>query len=72
MDQNEKLNRYGVTHVLAVNGFGRKIVGLITIAQKNAIAIYHALMRLLLLSEGVWDQVRVNHGTEFAIVVDVQ
>ena len=72
LDQNEKLGRYGVTHVLAVDGFSRKVVGLITIPQKNAVAIYHALMRPLLLSEGVWDQIRVDHGTEFAIVVSIQ
>ena len=72
LDQNEKLNRFGVTHVLAVDGFSRKIVGLITIPQKNAIAIYNALMRPLLLSEGMWEQIRVDHGTEFALVVAVQ
>lgn len=63
IDQNEKLNRFGVTHVLAVDGYSRKIVGLITLPVKNAIAIYHALMRPLLISEGMWEQVRVDHGT---------
>ncbi len=66
VDQNEKLNRFGsVTHILAGDGFSRKIVVLITIPRKNPIAIYHALMRPLLISEGLWDQVRVDHGAEF-------
>ena len=72
LDQNEKLNRFGVTHVLAVDGFSRKIVGLITIPRKNAIAIYNALMRPLLISQGMWEQVQVDHGTEFALIVAVQ
>ena len=72
MDQNEKLNRFGVTHVLAIDGFSRKIVGLITIPRKNAIGIYNALMRPLLLIEGLWEQVRVDHGMEFVLVVAIQ
>ena len=72
IDQNEKLNRFGVTHVLAVDGFSRKIVGLITLPIKNAIAIYHALMRPLLISEGMWQQVRVDHGTEFCLLIAIQ
>jgi hypothetical protein len=33
-DQNEKLAMYGVTHVMAVDGFSRKIVGMISIPLK--------------------------------------
>ena len=62
----------GVTHVLAVHGFSRKIVGLITLPVKNAISIYHAIMRPLLISEGMWEQVRVDHGTEFCLLVAIQ
>ena len=72
LDQNEKLNRFGVTHVLAIDGFSRKIVGLITIPRKNAISIYNALMQPLLLVEGLWEQVRVDHGMEFVLVVAIQ
>ena len=75
LNQNEKLNRFGVTHILAVDGFNRKIVGLITIPHKNAIiAIYNALIRIrpLLLSEGMWEQIRLDHGTEFALIAVVQ
>ena len=72
VDQNEKLVHFGVTHVLAVDGFSRKIVGLITLPVKNAVSIYNALMRPLLLSEGMWDQVRIDHGTEFCLLAAMQ
>ena len=42
-DQNEKLGMFGVTHVLAVDGYSRKIVKMVTIPVKNAITIYHTL-----------------------------
>ena len=72
IDQNEKLNRFGVTHILAVDGYSRKIVGLITIPKKNAMAIYNTLMYPLLTSEGMWEQVRVDHGTEFCLLTAMQ
>ena len=72
IDQNEKLNSFGVTHILAVDGYSRKIVGLITIPKKNAIAIYNTLMYPLLTSEGMWEQVRVDHGTEFCLLTAMQ
>ena len=71
-DQNEKLSMYGVTHVMAVDGYSRKIVGMITIPVKNPITIYNTLMKPLLETEGMWEQVRLDHGTEFAPVVIVQ
>ena len=40
-DQNEKLNMYGVVHVLAVDGYSRKIVGFITLPRKNPTAIIY-------------------------------
>ena len=49
MDQNEKMVMYGVTHVMAVDGYSRKIVGMVTMPVKNAITIYHTLLRPLLL-----------------------
>lgn len=71
-DQNEKLAMYGVTHVMAIDGFSRKIVGMISIPLKNPITIYHTLMRPLLICEGLWQQVRLDHGTEFVLVVAAQ
>ena len=72
LDQNEKLAMYGVTHVIAVDGFSRKIVQMITIPVKNPIAIYNALMKPLLESYGLWQQVRIDHGTEYTLVLTVQ
>ena len=70
--QNEKLAMYGVTHVMAVDGFSRKIVGMISIPTKNPISIYNALTRPLLLSYGLWQQVRLDHGSEFVLVITAQ
>ena len=67
LDQNEKCAMFGVTHILAIDGYSRKIVGFITIPKKNPILIYDLLFRPLLLAEGLWDQVRVDHGTEFTL-----
>ena len=72
LDQNEKLVMYGVTHVVAVDGYSRKIVGFITIPIKNSIAIYDLLMRPLLVREGLWEQIRVDHGSEFTLVCTAQ
>ena len=72
LDQNEKIAMFGVTHILAVDGYSRQIVGFITLSIKNAIAVYNLLLRPLLLREGIWEQVRVDHGGEFALVVSVQ
>ena len=71
-DHNEKLAMYGVTHVLAIDEFCRKIVGMITIPVKNPISIYGALMRPMLLQFGLWQQVRVDHGTEFTLILAAQ
>jgi hypothetical protein len=59
IDQNEKLIRYGITHVGAIDGYSRKIVGFITIPIKNPIVIYDRLFRPLLLTEGIWQQLRL-------------
>lgn len=71
-DQNEKLVMFGVVHVLAVDGYSRKIVGFSTMPKKNPITIYGTIMQPLLLSEGIWDQLRSDYGTEFALVAIIQ
>lgn len=45
MDQNEKLVMFGVVYVMAIDGYSRKTVDLITLPNKNATAIYNTLMR---------------------------
>ena len=59
-------------HVVAVDGYSRKIVGLITIPKKNPILIYNLIFLPLLHSQGLWDQVCVDHGTEFALIISAQ
>lgn len=63
---------FGITHVVAVDGYSRKIVGLITIPKKNPIVIYDLLFLPLLNSRGLWELVRVDHGTEFALIISAQ
>ena len=72
LDQNEEVVTYGMTHVVAVEGYSRKIVGFITLPVKYAVVIYDCLFRPLLLKEGVWVQARVDHGREFSLMLSVQ
>ena len=71
-DQNEKLGMFGATHVLAIDGYSRKVVGFITIPMKNAVAIYEHLFRPLVLQVGLFDQLRTDKGTEFCLMLAVQ
>ena len=45
MDQNEKLVMFGVTHVAAIDGYSKKIVGFTTMPIKNNVEIYKHLFR---------------------------
>ena len=72
LDQSEKCVMFSITHVVAIDGYSRKIVGLITIPKKNATVIYDLLFQPLLHSVGLWDQLRVDHGTEFALIITAQ
>ena len=45
LDQNEKLIMFGVTHVVAVDGYSGMIVSSITIPIKNNKLIYEHLFR---------------------------
>nr|XP_023675706.1 uncharacterized protein LOC111848157 [Paramormyrops kingsleyae] len=72
LDQNEKLVMFGVTHVMAVDGFSKKVVGHTTMPVKNNIVIYEDVYRPAVLSHGLWDQVRVDCGTEFYLTLFIQ
>ncbi|XP_041843882.1 uncharacterized protein LOC121641670 [Melanotaenia boesemani] len=72
MDQNEKLAMYGVTHVLAIDGFSKKVVAHSTMPVKNNLTIYQEVYRQAVLAYGLWDQVRVDHGTEFYLSLFIQ
>lgn len=69
LDQNEKLVNYGVTYVLARDGYSGKIVGFSIMSRKNNQLIYENVYRRAVLEYGLWDQVRVDHGKEFYLVL---
>ncbi|XP_076843895.1 uncharacterized protein LOC143488839 [Brachyhypopomus gauderio] len=72
MDQNEKLVMFGVTHVVAVDGFSRKVVSHSTMPIKNNLIIYEEVYRPAVLAYGMWDQIRVDHGKEFYLSLFIQ
>nr|XP_033470480.1 uncharacterized protein LOC117249161 isoform X2 [Epinephelus lanceolatus] len=72
MDQNEKLAMFGVTHVLALDGFSKKVVAHSTMPIKNNLTIYEDVFRPAVLAHGIWDQVRVDHGKEFYLTLFMQ
>ena len=45
LDQNEKLAMFGVTHVIAVDGYSNFIVGHCTMPVKNNLTIYEEVFR---------------------------
>lgn len=45
LDQNEKLIRFGVTHVAASDGYSGKLLGIVSMPVKNCITIYDELYR---------------------------
>ena len=49
LDQNEKLSAFGVTHVIARDGFSGKIVAYMTLPIKNNVAIYDGIFKLVYL-----------------------
>ncbi|XP_034054739.1 uncharacterized protein LOC117534609 [Gymnodraco acuticeps] len=72
IDQNEKLVMYGVTHVLAVDGFSSNIVSHSTMPVKNNLTIYQEVYQSAVLRYGMWDQIRVDHGKEFYLTLFMQ
>ncbi|CAH3033724.1 unnamed protein product [Porites lobata] len=72
LDQNEKLIRYGVTEVIAVDGYSSFITATSVMPLKNNITIYRDVFRETILRHGLFDQVRVDHGREFYLVLTVQ
>ena len=45
IDQNEKLKNFGVTHIIARDGFSGKIVSYCTMPVKNNLAIHESVFR---------------------------
>ena len=69
LDQNKKVVHYGVTYVLARDGFSGKIVGAAVMQRKNNEIIYNEVYHAFLSEYGLWDQVRVDHGQEFYLTL---
>ncbi|CAM4569452.1 unnamed protein product [Leuciscus chuanchicus] len=72
IDQNEKLVMFGVTHVIAVDGYSYRVVGHATMPVKNNLTIYEEVYRPAVLTNGIWDQVRVDCGKEFYLCLFMQ
>lgn len=45
VDQNEKLVRFGVTHVAASDGYSNKLLGITLMPMKNNLIIFEELYR---------------------------
>lgn len=65
MDQNEKLNDFGVTEVLASDSFSGKILGFSVMPIKNNLTIYDEIYRDICLKHGLFDQLSVDYSKEF-------
>ncbi|XP_051976211.1 uncharacterized protein LOC127638638 [Xyrauchen texanus] len=72
LDQNEKLAMFGVTHVIAVDGYSSKVVAHATMPVKNNLTIYEEVYRTAVVNHGMWDQVRVDYGKEFYLSLFIQ
>jgi len=72
IDQNEKLAMYGVTHVCAIDGHSRFVLCSSTMPIKNNVIIYEEVLRKIVIEHGLFDQVRVDHGKEFYLLLGMQ
>ena len=72
LDQNEKLGEYGVCHVIAVDGFSSKITAWHTMPVKNNLTIYEHVYKPTVLNHGIFDQIRVDQGKEFFLILYMQ
>ena len=72
MDQNEKLKMFGVTQVMARNGYSGMIVAFSTMPVKNNHIIYDEIYSHFTMTYGLSDQVCVDGGQEFNLVCHIQ
>ena len=72
-DQNEKIGQtYGCTHVAFIDGCSRLVAGYASMPIKNPILIYTFVFRPAVVKYGIWEQIRMDHGQEFCLVIFVQ
>ena len=55
-----------------IDGCSRLVVGFASMPIKNPILIYEFFFRPTILKYGIWDQLRMDHGREFCLVIFVQ
>ena len=72
MDQNEKRKMYGVTHVMARDGYSGLIVAFSTMPVKNNLINYDEIYSHFTMTYGLCDEVRVDGGQEFNLVCHIQ
>lgn len=72
IDQNEKIAMYGLVYVLARDGFSGKIVAGAVMNRKNNMVIYEKVYRSAVLEFGLWQQIRVDQGREFYLMLFIQ
>ncbi|XP_057294025.1 uncharacterized protein LOC130622575 [Hydractinia symbiolongicarpus] len=72
IDQNEKVAMYGVTHVVAIDGHTRYVTAGTTMAIKNNVKIHENIYRKTLVTYGIPDQLRVDCGREFYLILGMQ
>ena len=70
VDQNEKMAMFGLVSVLARDGFSGKIVVGAVMNRKNN--MYEEVYRSAVLEFGLWDQIHVDQGREFYLMLFVQ
>ena len=63
---------FGVTHVMARDGYSGMIVAFSTMPVKNKLIICDKIYRHFAMTHGLWDQVCVDRGQEFNLVCHIQ
>ena len=71
VDLNEKLVDFNCLLVGAIDGFSGKLLSYFTIHRKNCINVC-PMYREICIKHGVWDQIRVDYGTEFMLMLYLQ
>ena len=69
--QDEKLKMFGVTHVMARDGYSGMTVAFSTMPVKNKLIIYDEIYSYFTTTCGLWDQVRVDGRQEFNLVCHI-
>ena len=72
-DQNEKIDQdYGCTRVVMIDGCSRLVARFVSLYVKKPVLIYEFVFRQALCKYGIWEQVRTDHGRQFALVGFIQ